>query len=108
MKNKKAILIKSFILFILTIIISTSTVYAEKVDIDKVLKQNEYSNLSETAKDYIKEYYKKHGIVLVTYDNAKEGQAYINPDFITYLDSQDKSKYGLIPNDIGYIPKNTS
>ena len=108
MKNKKTILIKSFIIFILTIFISTTTVYAEKIDIDKTLKQNEYSNLSETVKDYIKEYYKKHGLLLVTYDNAKEGQAYINPDFITYLDSKDKSKYGLIPYDVGYIPKKTS
>ena len=70
------------------------------VDIEEVLKTSAYSYLSSNAKDYIKNYYNQTGEVLLTEKNKVEGKAYLNPDYIEYLDELGVGNTGYIPNEL--------
>ena len=64
-----------------------------------------YKYLSPKVKEYVKEYYEETGEVLLTESNAEDGEAYLNPSFIDYLDSDNQEEYSVIPSVTSYTPK---
>lgn len=69
-------------------------------DIDVLLKTEAYSYLPQEAKDYVKEYYEKNNVVLLTEKNKETGKSYLNPEYIDYLAMSDdsKKKVSVIPS----------
>ena len=72
------------------------------IDIEKVLKTNNYSYLNSNAKDYIRNYYNETGEVLLTEKNKEDGKAYLNPDYIEYLENNTTTDTGYIPDILTY------
>lgn len=72
---------------------------AETKYINNVIKTESYSYLSEPAKEYIKEVYKKTKEVVLTEKNKKANEPYLNPQFISYLSlsSEEKKEVKVIP-----------
>ena len=77
----------------------------KELTIDEILETKAYSYLSPRVKEYIKEYYEETGKVLLTKEIAKDGETYLNPSYIDYLDSDTKEEYGVIPSVTAYTPK---
>ena len=77
----------------------------KELTIDEILETKAYSYLSPRVKEYIKEYYEETGKVLLTKEFAKEGETYLNPSYIEYLDNDNKEGYGVIPSVTAYTPK---
>ena len=103
--KKKLLIIFSLCIFVLTFtILGIGRTYAKEINIDEILKGKEYSSLSSVVKEFIKDYYEENGIVLLTKDLAKTGEGYLNPGYIEYLDSENKSDYYVIPSVIAYRP----
>lgn len=73
-------------------------------NIDEILETESYTNLSSNVKTFIKDYYEENGVVLLTKDLAEIGESYLNPDYIEYLDSDNKDEYNYIPSTTAYIP----
>ena len=78
---------------------------SKELTIDEILETKAYSYLSPRVKEYIKEYYEETGKVLLTKELAKNGETYLNPSYINYLDSDKKDEYGVIPSITAYTPK---
>ena len=74
------------------------------IDIEEILKSSNYSYLPEEAKDYIRDFYNETGVVLLTEKNYEGEEAYLNPSFVEYLTSEDKTSYNIIPSVTTYIP----
>jgi C1A family cysteine protease len=104
MKSKKIILFSSFIVILFLMIFSINKSFAKNISIDEVLNGKEYSNLSQVVKDFIKDYYEENHVLLVTKEIAKDGEPYLNPSYINYLESKNKKKYNIIPSIISYKP----
>ncbi len=80
-------------------------------DINYLLETKSYSYLSSNVKEYIKNYYEETGDILLTEKNKKTNEPYLNDDFISYLDSDSKDDYEVIPSAtvVDYVaPKETS
>ena len=77
----------------------------KELTIDEILETKAYSYLSPRVKEYIKEYYEETGKVLLTKELAKNGETYLNPSYIDYLDSDKQDEYGVIPSVTAYTPK---
>ena len=77
----------------------------KELTIDEILETKAYSYLSPRVKEYIKEYYEETGNVLLTQELAKNGEAYLNPSYIEYLDSDNQDRYGVVPSVTAYTPK---
>lgn len=71
-------------------------------DIDNILKTNAYSYLSPAVQEYIKNVYEESGEVVLTQKNKKENLAYLNPQYIDYLNmsEEEKESVDLIPNEL--------
>lgn len=67
-------------------------------DINYLLETKSYSYLSSNVKEYIKNYYEETGDILLTEKNKKTNEPYLNDDFISYLDSDSKEDYEVIPS----------
>ena len=104
MKRKFLIVLSSFLLIIAIVILNIGRTYSKELNIDEVLKTKSYSSLSQNVKDFIKNYYEENKVILLTSDLAGNGEPYLNPSYIKYLDSNDKSNYGVIPSVIAYNP----
>lgn len=78
---------------------------SKELTIDEILETKAYSYLSPRVKEYIKEYYEETGKVLLTKEIAKNGETYLNPSYIEYLDSDKKEEYTVIPTSVAYNPK---
>jgi len=76
----------------------------EQLTIDEIIKSESYSSLSSNVKEFIKDYYEETGLVLLTKDLADIGESYLNPDYIEYLDSDNKDEYSYIPSITAYTP----
>lgn len=105
MKKKVLIIICSIIAVSVLLIYSLGVAYAKDTNIDEVLKTKSYSSLSVKVKKFIKKYYEENGVILLTKDLAKDGEAYLNPKYIEYLDSDNKETYYAIPSITAYVPK---
>ncbi|MBP5684501.1 MAG: InlB B-repeat-containing protein [Bacilli bacterium] len=104
MKKKLLFIISSIIITLVVIISNMGNTYANDLDIDDILKTDSYSSLSSTVKQFLKDYYEENGVVLLTKDLAKDGDAYLNPGYIEYLDSENKEGYYVIPSVTAYRP----
>ena len=102
MQKRKILLIVLTIFMILGISLFVFNNKNADIDIEEVLKTSAYSYLSSNAKDYIKNYYNQTGEVLLTEKNKVEGKAYLNPDYIEYLDELGVGNTGYIPNELTY------
>lgn len=71
-----------------------------KIDINKILKEKDYSYLPKEAKEYIESVYKTKGTLLLTEKNKKKNEPYLNPRYVNYLTSSlsEKENTELIPN----------
>lgn len=87
---------KILILVLLFSIIEVKAI--NSFDIEDKLKTAEYSYLSEKVKDFIRKHYNETGELLLTEKNKENGKAYLNPDYIEYLDGKGISSTGYIPN----------
>ena len=89
-----------FGIFILVFLIGFLTFFnTKKVNIDKVLKSEVYEKLPKEAKKYVKEVYEKSGEVLLTEENKKEKEPYLNPEYLRYLSlsQEEQEEYEIIP-----------
>ena len=70
--------------------------------IERVLNSSSYSYLPYEAKNYIKSYYLETGQILLTEENKKENEPYLNPKYVEYLTLNDDEKMSmsLIPSEI--------
>ena len=99
-KNKKRIIIFSIIGIMLVsgILIFTNNDNEEKLSkeeyIQEVLETEEYSYLPEPAKNYVASVYEETGEVIKTEKNKEEGEPYLNPRYVDYLVSTDRSIVG--------------
>ena len=105
MKKKFLIIISLFIILVVGAF-GISFALNRNLTIDEILETKSYRYLSANVKEYIRNYYEETGVILLTEDNAKEGEAYLNPSFIDYLDSDKQEEYGVIPTDIIYLESN--
>lgn len=106
--KKSIIILISFclILFISFLLFSKreEKTQQNQLTIDEILETENYSNLSANVKTFIKEYYEENSVVLLTKDLAEIGESYLNPDYIEYLDSDNKDEYSYIPSVTAYTP----
>lgn len=104
--KKKIWFIIGCIIGSLLLLLNIPVTYAREnnVNIDEILETKSYQSLSYNVKDFIKHYYEKNGIVLLTKDLAKSGEAYLNPQYIEYLDSEKKEEYYVVPSITAYTP----
>ncbi len=97
--NKKKRLIVLCAL-ILTVILPTKFITVNKEVKTKsssnIFLSSDYTYLPKKAYNYIIKYYEETGIILKTEKNKKNGEAYLNPDFIIYLENNSDSSY--VPN----------
>ena len=105
MKKKFLIIISSILIITVAVLFGTSFGYTQNMNIDEILETKAYSYLSPRVKEYIKEYYEETGKVLLTKEIAKEGETYLNPSYIEYLDSDKKEEYTVVPTSVAYNPK---
>ena len=97
---------KRIFLFIIILCLISGFIYIkldnDNVDINKVLEEDAYSYLPDSAKEYIKEYYLETGDIILTEKNKKEGVAYLNPQYVNYLElSTDlKKEYDYVPSEV--------
>jgi len=108
MKNRKKIL---FLLVLIIGVIGSILFFTNQkreLTIDEILKTDDYNYLSGNVKDFIKEHYEETGELYLTEKNFKDNEAYLNPSYIEYLDSNDKDSYNLIPSVTAYAPKITA
>ena len=97
MKKKCLIILFSIILLLVVKFSNVSFGFITNITIDEILETKNYSYLSPKVKEFIKYHYEKTGEIFYTEKNAKTGEAYLNPSYIEYLDSTDKSGYNVIP-----------
>ncbi len=112
MKNKKILSIIFCLLAVLVGYLIFSNLNNDKdrfknMSIEEVLKTDSYKYLSPNVKEFIYDYYEENGEILLTQDLAKDGEEYLNPNFIEYLDNdnKDKEEFGLVPSVTAYTPK---
>jgi len=97
MRVKFKNILKSFLLLCLSLSISYSY-RIDKSSIDYILNTYAYSYLEPVVKEYIKDYYEETGEVLLTEKNKEDNKPYLNSIFATYLVSENKDNYELIPS----------
>ena len=108
MKKRSLLIVSLLIIIFATIFLfinSNNNIVKKELTIDEVLETESYSKLSSNVKQFIKDYYEETGEILKTEDNAKQGEAFLNPNYIDYLDDGDKEGYFVIPSITSYIPK---
>ncbi len=105
--KKKSIFGFVILFFLISLIVGTFSFKNVNVKkdtdyISSVLKKPAYSYLPVEAKNYIREVYEETGEVLLTEKNKKEGIAYLNPQYVSYLELSDelKAEYDYIPSDV--------
>ena len=105
MKNRRKILL--FIVFIIGVVggILFFTNQKRELTIDEILKTDAYNYLSDNVKEFIKKHYEETGELYLTEKNFKDNEAYLNPSYIEYLDSNNKDSYNIIPSVTAYVPK---
>ena len=121
-KNNKKIIIFSFIGLILMSVILIFTNNKKEVKlskeeyIQKILETEDYSYLPEPAKNYIASVYEETGEVIKTENNKEEGEPYLNPRYVEYLVSNNRSTVNSafvkesnkkVVDNYGLIPKKT-
>lgn len=103
MKTKKCErIVFIVVLLIITTIVGLNFTKSKKEiyhNIDELLESDAYSYLSPKVIDYIKDYYEETGMVLLTEKNKQKNTPYLNPEFITYLDSDENKDGTVIPNE---------
>ena len=79
---------------------------SNKVDIYKVLDSQYYNSLPAPAKEYIVEYYEQTEEILKVEENKTEGEYYLNPSYIDYLQYVEDKNNGENVEDrlFDYIP----
>ena len=105
MKNRKKIL---FLLVLIIGVIGSILFFTNQkreLTIDEILKTDAYNYLSGNVKEFIKEHYEETGELYLTEKNFKGNEAYLNPSYIEYLDSNNKDSYNIIPSVTAYVPK---
>ena len=107
LNKKKNIIILCFL--ILTIILSakfmTINTNVKSKSSSNIFLSEDYTYLPKEAYNYVIKYYEETGIILKTEKNKEKGEAYLNPDFVTYLESGEKSSYVPNPTKIDYSYK---
>ena len=71
--------------------------YYNNTKIDRVLKTESYAYLPKAAQNYIKDVYEETGNIVLTEKNKEENKAYLNPDYVLYLETGKASEYGYVP-----------
>lgn len=108
-KESKIVLIVLVLLLVIPLIL-VSFNKNKLSKIDKTLKTEAYSYLSDESKKYIKETYEKTGKLILTEKNKKEKEPYLNPNYDKYLSMSDEEKKNLdlIPDvfNIDFTPSN--
>ena len=93
----------SFVLVFIVAILFTSVVTFSNsfavTGIDVVLQSDDYKDLPEVAKKLIRQNFEENGVVLLTEKNQQPGEAYLNPEYVKYLELSDKEK-----QDVAVIP----
>lgn len=100
MKNKRIVLFVSIMFVLLTaLVFLLSRTSVKETDINVILESSSYAYLPKSAKNYIKEVYEETGEVVLTEKNKKEGQPYLNPMYVSYLelDEEEQKEQGHIP-----------
>lgn len=100
MRNKRVVLFVSIMFVLLTaLVFLLSRTTVKETDINVVLESSSYAYLPKSAKNYIKEVYEETGEVVLTEKNKKEGQPYLNPLYVSYLelDEEKQKEQGQIP-----------
>ena len=107
LNKKKNIIILCFL--ILTIILyakfMTINTNVKSKSSSNIFLSEDYTYLPKEAYNYVIKYYEETGIILKTEKNKEKGEAYLNPDFVTYLESGEKSSYVPNPTKIDYSYK---
>ncbi len=99
MNKLKKIMLVVILLFTLSFVI-TKSISLSKTNINQVLNKQEYSYLSEEAKEYIKEVYEASGEVILTEKNKQDGVPYLNPEYANYLSlsEEEQEQVEVIPD----------
>lgn len=68
--------------------------------INNVLKTRSYAYLPDQAKEFVAEAYKATGEVVLTEKNKIDGQPYLNPEYVKYLElsEEEKENIEVVPN----------
>lgn len=94
-----------FILALLLISMFFCGVYIKNLQnskIEDVLKNKEYSYLPAKAKEYLKNVYEDTDEIVLTEKNKVNGEPYLNPGFVEYLelDDDEKNAVEIIPDSL--------
>ena len=103
MKNKRIVLFISIMFVLLTaLVFLLAKTSVKETDINVILESSSYAYLPKSAKNYIKEIYEETGEVILTEKNKKEGQPYLNPMYVAYLElsSTEQKEQGHIPSTV--------
>ncbi len=104
---KNVIFLLAILLFVLSLFIYRLSNSSKEVNIDNVLRSNDYSYLPKEAIRYIKEVYENSGEIVLTEKNKKKNEPYLNPQFVEYLvmSEEEKKELEVIPFDyvIDYV-----
>ena len=71
-----------------------------KIDIEKILKNEDYNYLPEEAKEIVRTVYEESGEIIKTEKNKEAGEFYLNPLYTEYLSLSIEER-----NKVDYIPK---
>jgi len=102
-KKKKILLgIIGLIIILFLSLIFFEIFKEKKVNIQEILSSEYYSYLPIEAKEYIQEVYEETGVILSTEKNKKDGEPYLNPDYVEYLAYGSDINLGYIPDTLSY------
>lgn len=101
-KKAKLILISACILVVITLSLTVfnNSKFASKTNIDNILESDAYSYLPVEAKEYLRGVYEETEEIILTEENKEKNKPYLNPDYIEYLElnEKEKEKIELIPD----------
>lgn len=97
-KLKNIMLFSALILFVFVCLVGITS-YNSVPKIERILESEDYSYLSNNAKDYIKQNFEETGNILLTEKNKEENQPYLNPAYVEYLNMNEEEK-----KELAYLP----
>ena len=92
---------RSIIVIFIFVLLGIGGVYLfrnREKPIEKILKTEAYSYLSNEAKEFVKEVYEESGTLIRTEKNKEENVPYLNPNYVEYLSLSDEEKGDNIPS----------
>lgn len=100
MKNKRIVLFVSIMFVLLTaLVFLLNGTGPKETDINVILESSAYAYLPKSSREYIKDAYEQTGEIILTEKNKKEGQPYLNPMYVSYLelDEEEQKKESIVP-----------